>query len=604
MPRKVAGQAPIDDRNHLWPRPFAAGLLLLAIVAAIVLAGGPDAEPEAASAFKSRANIIVLLTDDQETASMRIMKTVNKEMKRKGVTMKRFYDNFPLCCPSRTTLLTGQYAHNHQVLSNKAPDGGYGVFNELHGDNNLALWLQAAGYRTAYIGKFLNEYAEPDEYGTLPIDVPRGWNDWRVLAPSRAQYFGYTLNQNGSLVQFSEAEKDYSTDIFTTKAKRFIRQSAKAPNPFFLTLGYAAPHGGGGGEPGRSCNRAAVPAPRHLGTLKDELKGNLPASFNEADVSDKPSPVAERAPLTPGQISDILRKRRCAWESLLAVDESVGEILDELRRDKLRNDTYVFFLSDNGLLRGEHRIRSDKRFLYEESSRVPFIARGPHLPRGEQSSDVVVNADLTATVLEISGAGPGLTQDGQSLLPSLENPELERGRAILFEAFAGDEIFGVRTSKYVYSEWDTPAQQAPERELYDTDADPYQLTNLANDPFYSAVVADLSDQLDHLRQCRGADCASAPAGSIAIGGGGAGKNGCRLAPVIASFTSPQQDEIVAVSFEVNKALVAEDTVAPFEAEIPTATLRKALPKPGTVVASALFADGRRVALPANVRACK
>ena len=133
---------------------------------------------------------------------------------------------------------------------------------------------------------------------------------------------------------------------------------------------------------------------------------------------------------------------------------------------------------------------------------------------------------------------------------------------------------------------------------------PYQLTNLANDPFYSAVVADLSDQLDDLRQCRGAECASAPSGSIAIGGGGAGKNGCRLAPVIASFTSPQQDEIVAVSFEVDKALVAEDTVAPFEAEIPTATLRKALPKPGTVVASALFADGRRMALPANVRACK
>ena len=416
--------------------------MLLAIVAAIVLVGGPGAEPEAASAFKSRANIIVLLTDDQETASLRIMKTVNKEMKRKGVTMKRFYDNFPLCCPSRTTLLTGQYAHNHNVLSNTAPDGGYGVFNELHGENNLALWLQAAGYRTGYIGKFLNEYAEPDEYGTLPVDVPRGWDDWRVLAPSRAQYFGYTLNQNGSLTEFSEAEKDYSTDIFTTKAKRFIRQSSRAPNPFFLTLGYAAPHGGGGGEPGRSCNRAAVPAPRHLGTLKDELKGNLPTSFNEADVSDKPSPVAERAPLTPGQISDILRKRRCAWESLLAVDESVGAILNELKRDKLRNDTYVFFVSDNGLLRGEHRIRSDKRFLYEESSRVPFIARGPQLPRGEQSSDVVANADIAATVLEISGAAAGLTQDGQSLLPSLENPDFERGRAVLFEAFAGEEILG------------------------------------------------------------------------------------------------------------------------------------------------------------------
>ncbi len=604
MPRKVAGQEPIDDRNRRWPRLLAAGVALLAILAGAVLIGAPGAEPDAASAFKSRANIIILLTDDQETASVRIMKTVNKQLKRKGVTMKRFYDNFPLCCPSRTTLLTGQYAHNHKVLSNTAPDGGYGVFNELHGNNNLALWLQAAGYRTGYIGKFLNEYAEPDEYGTLPVDVPRGWDDWRVLAPSRAQYFGYTLNQNGNLVGFTEAEKDYSTDVFTTKAKRFIRQSAKAPNPFFLTLGYAAPHGGGGGEPGRSCNRAAVPAPRHLGTLKDELKGNLPSSFNEADVTDKPSPVADRAPLTPGQISDILRKRRCAWESLLAVDESVGEILSELKRKKLRNDTYIFFVSDNGLLRGEHRIRSDKRFLYEESSRVPFIARGPQLPRGEQSSDVVTNADIAATVLEISGASAGLTQDGQSLLPSLENPDYERGRAVLFEAFAGDEILGVRTSKYAYSEWDTASALSPERELYDTDVDPYQLTNLANDPAYSGVVADLSAQLDDLLTCAGSECTAAPAGSIAIGSAGEGKNGCRAAPVIASLTSPQPEPIVAVSFEANNELVAQDTVPPYEAEIPVAAIRKSLPKPATVVASALFADGRRLALPADVRVCK
>lgn len=604
MPRKLPEKAPIRDRPRRRPRPLATAFALLALVVSLVLAGAPGAEPEAASAFKSRANIIVLLTDDQETASMRIMKTVNKEMKRKGVTMKRFYTNFPLCCPSRATILTGQFAHNHQILSNTAPDGGYGLFNELHGNNNLALWLQAAGYRTGYIGKFLNEYALPDEYGTLPVDVPRGWDDWRVLAPSRAEYFNYTLNQNGNLVEFSGDEEDYSTDIFTTKAKRFIRQRANRPNPFFLTLGYAAPHGGGGGEPGRSCNRAAVPAPRHLRTLKDKLKKFLPSSFNEADVTDKPSPIADIPPLSQGQVSDTLRKRRCAWESLLAVDESVGAILAELKRDKIRNDTYVFFVSDNGFLRGEHRIRSNKRFLYEESSRVPFVARGPSLPRGEQSNDVVVNADITATVLEISGATAGLTQDGQSLLPSLENPDLERGRAILFEAYAGQEILGVRTSQYVYSEWDTGVSALPERELYDTDVDPYQLTNVASDPAYASVVADLSAQLDDLIDCAGADCRSAPTGAIAIGGGGAGKRGCRLAPVIASLTSPQQAAILSVSFELNGSVVAQDTVAPFETEIPYAPLRKSLPKPGTVVASAVFADGRRLALPADVRACK
>ena len=152
-----------------------------------------------------------------------------------------------------------------------------------------------------------------------------------MLAPSRAQYFNYTLNQNGTLRQYTSAEEDYSTDVFTKKAKRWIRANARASTPFYLELGYAAPHGGGGGDPGRSCNRAAVPAPRDLGTLKGKFRNTLPPSFNEADVTDKPSTVAEKTLLTEGQVSDTLRKRRCAWESLLGVDDSVGELLAEIR---------------------------------------------------------------------------------------------------------------------------------------------------------------------------------------------------------------------------------------------------------------------------------
>ncbi len=214
---------------------------------------------------------------------MRVMKIVGKELKRKGVTMKRFYDNFPLCCPSRSTILTGQYAHNHHVLSNSPPDGGYGVFNELHGDNNLPT-VDAGGRATRPPTSASSSTATRSPTSTAPSrrDVPTGWDNWHVLAPSRAQYFGYTLNNNGSLRQYSEDEEDYSTDVFTQKAQRFIRSNAKAQTPFFLELGYAAPHGGGGGEPGRSCNRAAVPAPRHLSTLKGKFRNTLPPSFNEA----------------------------------------------------------------------------------------------------------------------------------------------------------------------------------------------------------------------------------------------------------------------------------------------------------------------------------
>ena len=267
-------------------RPFIAATLVFGLaLASVVAATGPASAQPA----QTRPNIIVLMTDDQEPASMKVMKTVRKEMRKKGVEMSNYFTNFPLCCPSRATMLTGQYAHNHGVLSNVEPDGGYGVFNERHGNDYLPIWLQQAGYSTAYMGKYLNEYAEPDEYGTTPSDVPKGWNDWRVLAPSRAQYFGYTLNQNGVLTQYTDAEEDYSTDVFTTKAKRYIRRSARGANPFFLMLGYAAPHGGGGGEPGRSCNRGAEPAPRHLGDLKQRRSSRCrPPSTRPTSPTSRP----------------------------------------------------------------------------------------------------------------------------------------------------------------------------------------------------------------------------------------------------------------------------------------------------------------------------
>jgi N-acetylglucosamine-6-sulfatase len=602
MPGQLPGQAPNHPLRRR-PRVVAAAAALLAAATGLALALGHAADPAAAGLEQTRPNVVVLFTDDQETASMRVMKTVNKEMKRKGTTMKRFYASFPLCCPSRATLLTGQYAHNHGVLSNQAPEGGYGVFNELHGDNNLALWMQGAGYSTAYIGKFLNEYAEPDEYGTVPSDVPRGWDDWRVLAPSKAEYFGYRLNQNGVVTGRGQRKRDYSTDVFTDKARKFIRRNAPGIDPFFLMLGYAAPHGGGGGSPGRSCNRAAEPAPRHLSTLKDEKKKFLPSSFNEDDVSDKPSPIAERDPLTPGQVRDTLRKRRCAWESLLAVDESVGELLEQLKRSGERRNTYIFFLSDNGYMRGEHRLRNTKRYLYEPSARVPFIARGPGIERGGKSSDVVTNADLVSTISELTGVAPGLPQDGESLMPTLRNPRLERGRAALLEAYAGDEMIGVRTHRYLYTEWDTDRQQ-PEIELYDTYADPYELNNLAQNPGYAPVVADLAQQLDALIGCAGSACYQHPTGQLDFNTGGAGPRGCALPPITARVFSSSAGRLRTVDFRVEGDFAGTDAEPPFEIVVPDKLLRNALPKAAEVVAEANLVDGRRLGLPAKIKICK
>jgi len=577
----------------------ALGLALAALLAGVGLGDGAQGS---GGDRDRRPNIVVLFTDDQEPASIKVMKVLRKEMKAKGVTMKRYYANFPLCCPSRATMLTGQYAHNHEVLSNQPPDGGFGVFDAKHAGNSVNDWLQDAGYTTGYIGKYLNGYAQPDDYGNLPSYVPPGWDDWRVLAPSAAEYFDYTLNQNGTRADFGEEDDQYSTDKFTIKAKRFIRRSAPAADPFFLMLGYAAPHGGGGGAPGRSCNRGARPAPRHFGALRKKArKYGFPPSFNE-DTSDKPSPIAGLGPLTGKQIADIRRKRRCAWESLLAVDESIGAILEELKRSGERRNTYVFFTSDNGMLRGEHRVRNNKRYLYEESARVPFIVRGPGVARGESSSDVVANADLVPTILDISGAEPGLVQDGESLLGTFASPKSENGRAILLEAYAGPRITGLRTSRYLYAEWETD-ELLPERELYDTYADPHQLNNLAADPTYAPVVADLAAQLEQMADCEGAECRERPTAELSLSSRGTGKGGCMLEPVVARVESPESGRIELVEFRVEGHLVGRDTEAPYEAAIPYAPLRKALPEAGTVLARALFDDGRRIAVPASAKAC-
>ena len=610
--------APSRIEDCLRPRTIALALALLAL-AALAGALGQSGAAEAQEPAKKPPNIVVLFTDDQEASSVRVMKTLRKEMKEKGTTMTRYYTNFPLCCPSRATMLTGQYAHNHGVLSNQFPSGGFGVFDAEHAGNSVNDWLQDAGYTTGYIGKFLNEYATPDEYGNLPTYVPPGWDDWRVLAPSKAQYFNYTLNQNGTRADFGESEEEYSTDKFTLKAKRFIRRSAVAADPFFLMLGYAAPHGGGGGAPGRTCNRAARPAPRHLEALPKQVRQlGFPPAFNE-DTSDKPSPIAGLAPITEGQIGEIGRKRRCAWQTLLAVDESIGALLDQLKRSGVRRDTYVFFTSDNGLLRGEHRIRNNKRYLYEESSHVPFVVRGPGVARGEKSEDVVTNADLVPTILEISGAQPGEIQDGESLLPTFAEPQLENGRSIVLEAYGGEPtIRGLRTSRYLYTEWETQpdtgsetpsgtgpeVKPEPERELFDTYADPYQLNNLANDPAYLTVVNDLAGQLEETINCVGAECRGRPTAQLSLSSGGTEKNGCSLAPVIARLDSPEAGSIVFAEFRVGKRRVAVDTAAPFEAELPYPELQRELPEAAPVLARAVFADGRRVAVPAEVGACR
>jgi arylsulfatase A-like enzyme len=154
---------------------------------------------------------LVIETDDQTLESMRVMRNVNTLIGAQGVTFTRSFVNYSLCCPSRATFLTGQYAHNHRVWTNTAPDGGFGRFEALHAHNNLAIWLRGAGYHTAMIGKYLNGYENESR-------VPVGWSEWHALVGEPYRAYDYALNNNGTRVRYGHRPAEYQQDVLTRKA--------------------------------------------------------------------------------------------------------------------------------------------------------------------------------------------------------------------------------------------------------------------------------------------------------------------------------------------------------------------------------------------------
>jgi N-acetylglucosamine-6-sulfatase len=481
-------------RAFLAKRLVAPLLIALAVAAALVHAGSgaPPASLGEAVAAPARPNIIVIETDDQTLESMRVMDNVNSLIRDRGAAFRNSFVNFSLCCPSRATFLTGQYMHNHRVFGNQYPSGGFGRFQELHGNYHLAVWLQRAGYYTAMIGKYLNEYAND------PL-MPAGWSEWRA-APQGYGAYNYPLNENGTVVQYGSDPADFKQDVLTRKAVNFVNRRAPRTMPFFLWLTYAAPHWSPpdpNPNPPFNCRKAAKPAPRHANAFDDEPLP-MPPNFNEADVSDKPGYIRSLPRLGSDWISTIRRKYRCELESLLSVDEGVKRVVDALTATAELSKTVLIFTSDNGYFHGEHRIPENKQRIYEESIRVPLLMRGPGLPRGVTIRDLVINADLAPTIVDLANTDPGRAMDGRSLIPVANNPGIEQGRQLLIEE---PSFKAIRTERYMYAE-----HTSGERELYDLREDPYELTSRHNSPAYASVRAQLANRLQALRGCAGASC--------------------------------------------------------------------------------------------------
>jgi N-acetylglucosamine-6-sulfatase len=558
-------------------RRLGAGL---AVAGLLALAAGSHTAPAVVQQADDRPNIVVIQTDDQTADSLRYMANVNRLLVRQGVRFDNNFASYPLCCPSRATLLTGQYAHNHGVRGNQPPLGGY---VRLDHSNTLPVWLQQAGYQTSFVGKYLNGYGE-GEGGRE--EVPPGWSEWRaaVRTPGKGtqSYVGFTLNENGGLVDYPPNQANYQTDVFTRKAVSSIRSGSASGSPFFLYLAYFAPHSGLPVDeddvraPGVSLTPS--PAARHRDAFEAEPLP-FPPSFDEVDVSDKPPAIKRFDRLTVAQELAVTESYQQRLESLLAVDEGVAQIVDALRAERQLANTLIVFTSDNGFMQGEHRVMPDrgKGFAYEPSARIPLVLRGLDLPRGRRVTDVVSNVDLAPTFLALARVAPGRVVDGRSLLPLARDPLADFGRDLLLES---GHFLGIRTDRYAYI-----AYYRRVRELYDLHKDPHQLESRHRDPALREIRLEFERRLNDLGTCSGAGCLRDPRLRL------------RLAPagrsVRADVAGADTRWVSATSFYVEGKRVAADNRAPFAAVLPPALFQDAT---ATVRVRVRTTDGRGVTM--------
>ena len=497
-------------------RPRAARVAVVAalalFLAALAVAGGGE---DAHAGSQARPNIIVITTDDQPLSMMRgrYMPKTTKQIGDRGTTFTNHVVTTPLCCPSRATMLTGQYGHNHGVLTNH-----YELLEDK--GNVLPVWLRNAGYRTAHVGKFLNAYEQA--VGNR-FEVAPGWDVWFTTVGS-TRYFNYDVSANGRPRHFGNGPRSHVTRVLNRKAASLVRRFTADSQPLYLQLDHRAPHTESGVNSGGRCGARAVPEdPRDEEGVRDEPLPT-PPSFNEADVSDKPSYIRDKALLNRPRIKKITKRYDCGLAALRSVDRGVKKIVKGLRKTGELEDTVLIFTSDNGYYFGEHRIARDKTHPYEEGIRVPLMVRLPTRLGGRpgaRSHAPTANIDIAPTLLELAGARPCETTgdcrviDGRSTVPLLRGQGgWPRRRGVLVEydgasskGTSSCEYHGIRAQGWIYVDHvriPNPltgvCEETAETELYNLATDPFQLQNL---PLVAGPVEGLRDRLSRLRDCSG-----------------------------------------------------------------------------------------------------
>lgn len=468
---------------------------------------------------RNRPNIVFLFVDDldeMQSPYLDAMPNTATLLANQGLRFSNSFAPSPSCAPARALTLTGRYAHNNGVYDQSPPDGGYDLFRDTQEQDTIATRLRDAGYRNAFLGKYINGYYHVDSH------IPAGWDEWFGLTHNRYSAYDYEASHNGALVAYGDAPEDYQTDVISELAQDFIDAGeADDDRPFFLMIAPVAPH------------VPLEPAPRHLD--HPWVTATLPSwpNFNEPDASDKPTWLRDGLlQVGFGVTAFITADYRNRMGSLMAVDDMVGALVDKLiETDELEQTVFVF-TSDNGYSLGAHRV-TGKGVPYEESIRTPLIVAGRDVRIGSEVR-AVNQTDLAPTFLDLAGAEHG-DLDGFSMVPLFTDSPTAWRSDQLFEingtlggAVGNHDTFedvlaaidagttrmrspsyrALRTETELYVQW--YRGDFHEYELYDLNVDPYQLDNLLATPAgeleHAMTTTALQARLEELIDCTGQTC--------------------------------------------------------------------------------------------------
>jgi len=454
-------------------------LLCAFVFTPLAYAGRPTQIPHA-------PNFVFVLFDDADRSDMVHMPHVMHDVADAGATFDRFYATQSLCCPSRASLLTGEYVHNHGVYSDSVKyNGGFEQFFS-RGDETDALpvQLQAHGYVTALVGKYLNGYGMAHSAG----HIPPGWDRW--FGTFEQLYQKYQVNDDGLLHYYGTRPKDYEDAVINRVASQWIDEVHS--EPFFAFVPVLAPH------------TPYVAPPDTPNTFKNTIPPSLASpNFNESDVSDKPHYVRALHRFTSTDVLGITERYQERLQQMRFDDNALGKLIDQLRRERVLDKTYIIVSSDNGWMQGEHRFADKKSVPYEEDVNLPLFIRGPGIRPGMHIRQLASMIDLYPTMLDLTGTRSN--RDVRSLLPLLLGQNVPWRKQLLLENFWGLEdsvpkFFGIESERYKYIEYDTG-----EKEFYDLKRDPYELNNIA-DSVPRPLISRWRARLHALQVCAGGSC--------------------------------------------------------------------------------------------------